>query len=70
MIANYIDQIIMFFVGTWASGVAYKFIPAPGKDPIAKLQWRERYSKLLKTAGPLLVFTSLALAIAKYFGIQ
>jgi hypothetical protein len=54
MLAMYIDQIIMFFVGVWATGVGYGFLPALGKDVATQEKWK---TKWLKIAGPSLIFT-------------
>jgi len=61
MLAAYIDQIIMFLVGVWATGVGYGFLPALGKDAAAKEQWKARFEKLFKVIGPLLMAIAVAL---------
>ena len=67
MLAGYIDQIIMFLVGAWATGVGYGALPALGKDPAAKEQWKARFGKLFKIIGPLLMVIAVALAGLKAF---
>jgi hypothetical protein len=66
----YIDQIIMFCVGVWATGVGYGFVPALGKDAAAQEQWKARFGKLFKIAGPLLIVIALALVVAQLSGVQ
>ena len=68
MLATYIDQIIMFFVGAWATGIGYGFLPALGKDAAAQLQWRTRFGKIFKIIGPLLIVIASVLAVGRYFG--
>lgn len=69
MLAQYIDSIIMLFVGAYACAVGFGAMPAPSKDPAAGQQWLERYGKLFRIIGPLLVVISLVLAAGKYFRI-
>jgi hypothetical protein len=69
MLAAYIDQIIMFMVGAWATGVGYGFLPALGKDEGAKEQWKAKFGKLFKIIGPLLMVIALALAVAEFVGV-
>lgn len=68
MLADYIDSIIMLFVGVYACAVGFGAMPAPSKDPIAGQQWLARYGKLFRIIGPLLIVIALILAAAKYFG--
>ena len=68
MLASYIDQIIMFCVGLWATAVGFGYLPMPAKDPAARLQWQARFGTLLKWIGPLLLGISVVLAVAKSGG--
>lgn len=68
MLAAYIDQIIMFLVGVWATGVGYGFLPALGKDAAAQEQWKARFGKLFKFIGPALIVIALVLAVGHYIG--
>ena len=68
MLAAYIDQIIMFAVGAWATGVGYGFLPALGKDAAAKEQWKAKFGKLFKFIGPALIVIALTLAAGQYIG--
>jgi hypothetical protein len=68
MLAAYIDQIIMFFVGVWATGVGYGLLPSLGKDAVAQEQWKAKFGKLLKIIGPLLIVIALALTAGQFVG--
>lgn len=68
MLAAYIDQIIMFFVGVWATGVGYGFLPTLGKDATAQEQWKAKFGKPFKIIGPLLIVIALALAAGQFIG--
>lgn len=68
MLAEYIDSIIMLFVGAYACAVGFGAMPAPSKDPVAGQQWLARYGKLFKVIGPLLIVIALILAAARHFG--
>ncbi len=67
MLADYIDSIIMLFVGAYACAVGFGAMPAPSKDPIAGQQWFARYGKLLRIIGPLLIVIALVLVAAQLF---
>jgi hypothetical protein len=69
MIAEYIDSIILFCVGLWASGVVFGRLPAPTKDTVAGQKWLAQYGKLFRIAGPSLVAISLILAAGRFFGL-
>lgn len=68
MLSAYIDQIIMFIVGVWATSVGYGFLPALGKDAAAQEQWKAKFGKQFKFIGPALVVVALALAVVKSIG--
>jgi hypothetical protein len=69
MLADYIDSIIMLFVGIYACAVGFGAVPAPSREPAAGQQWLARYGKLFRIVGPLLIVISLILGAAKYFGM-
>jgi hypothetical protein len=71
MLATYIDEIIMFGVGLWITGIGYGYLPAPGKaGTLLQQQWFARFGGLLKWCGPLLLVISVALAGATYMGLS
>lgn len=70
MLAAYIDEIIMFFVGAWATATGFGYLPMPGTDPIKQEQWRARFGKHLKWIGPVLLVIATVLAVAKYTGLS
>jgi hypothetical protein len=41
-----------------------------GKDAATQEQWKAKFGKWFKIAGPLLIVIALALALAKFTGIQ
>ncbi|WP_119272952.1 hypothetical protein [Taklimakanibacter deserti] len=65
MLATYIDEIIMFCVGVWATATGFGYLPMPGKDPLAQQQWRARFGTMLKWIGPALLVISVVLAVSK-----
>jgi hypothetical protein len=67
MLAQYIDSIVMLFVGVYASAVGFGKMPAPTQDPVAGQQWLTRYGKLFRIIGPLLIVIALILAAARLF---
>jgi hypothetical protein len=68
MLAQYIDSIIMLFVGAYACAVGFGKLPAPpSKDPVAAQQWLARYGKLFRIIGPLLIVIALILAVGRRF---
>lgn len=69
MLAAYIDEIIMFFAGAWATAVGFGYLSA-SKDPIAEGQWRARFGKHLKWIGPLLLGIATVLAVAQFTGVS
>ncbi len=68
MLANYIDEIIMFCVGLWATATGFGYLAMPAKDPLAQQQWRLRFGTALKWIGPLLLVISIALAVMRSAG--
>jgi hypothetical protein len=68
MIANYIDEIIMFLVGAWATATGFGFLPLPMKDPLGQQQWQARFGTMLRWIGPILLVISVVLAMSKSAG--
>lgn len=68
MLANYIDEIIMFCVGAWATATGFGYLQIPVKDPFARQQWQARFGRMLKWIGPLLLVISVGLAAMKSAG--
>jgi len=68
MLANYIDEIIMFCVGAWATATGFGYLQAPVKDPIARQQWQARFGKILKWIGPILLVIAIALVVSRNTG--
>ena len=68
MLANYIDEIIMFWVGVWATATGFGYLQMPGKDPLARPQWQARFGTVLKWIGPVLIVIALVLAVSKNAG--
>lgn len=68
MVAAYIDEIIMFCAGLWATATGFGYLQMPGKDPIARQKWQAQFGTLLKWIGPALLVIAVGLAIAKSAG--
>lgn len=68
MLANYIDEIIMFCAGLWATATGFGYLQLPAKDPLARQQWERRFGTTLKWAGPILLVISVALVAVKSIG--
>lgn len=68
MLASYIDEIIMFCVGVWATATGFGYLQVPVKDPMARQQWQARFGKILKWIGPALLVISVGLAAMKNAG--
>ena len=69
MLAAYIDEIIMFCAGAWATATGFGYLRA-SKDPVAEEKWRARFGKHLKWIGPLLLVISVVLSVATYTGVS
>jgi hypothetical protein len=65
MIAEYIDSILMFAVGAYATAVAFGRLSPPTKDIGAAQQWVARYGTWFKIIGPLLILIALILAYSQ-----
>ena len=70
MLAAYIDSIIMFAVGAYATAVAFGQLPAPTKDVAAGQQWLARYGNWFKIIGPMLMLIALILAYSHAAGLD
>jgi hypothetical protein len=70
MLAEYIDSIIMFAVGGYATAVAFGRLPLPTKDVAAGQQWLARYGSWFKVIGPLLMLIALVLAYSQAAGLN
>jgi len=65
MLFEYIIQIIMFFVGVWATGIGYGSHPVLEKDAV----FHEVGKTFFKIIGPLFIVIALAFAGAELMGI-
>jgi hypothetical protein len=63
MIADYIDEFIMFCAGLWMTAVGFGYLPLPGY-PASKPSWASAVAAHFKWMGPLLIAAALALGIA------
>lgn len=63
MIADHIDQVIMFCVGIWMTAVGFGYVPLPG-NAAAQQPWVLRIASQFKWMGPLLLAISVILALA------
>jgi hypothetical protein len=69
MLAQYIDSIIMFAVGVYATGVAFGWLAPPTKDVAAGQQWFARYGTWFKIIGPMMMLIALILAYSHAAGL-
>lgn len=69
MLAAYIDEIIMFCAGAWATAAGFGYLRV-SKDPAAEARWRAGFGKHLKWIGPLLLVIAGVLAVATYTGVS
>ena len=69
MLAAYIDSIIMFAVGAYATAVAFGRLPPPTKDAAAGQQWLARYGTWFRILGPMLILIALVLAGSQAAGL-
>jgi hypothetical protein len=65
MIAEYVDQFIMFCAGLWMSGVGFGLLAFPAQTKPGQPAWWEQLVGHFKWMGPLLVAIAIVLAIAK-----
>ncbi|MEI5681836.1 hypothetical protein G6N74_25945 [Mesorhizobium sp. CGMCC 1.15528] len=64
MIANYIDQIIMFCAGIWITAVGFGYLPLPG-NATTQPPWVSTIAGHFKWMGPLLLAIAVVLAVFK-----
>jgi hypothetical protein len=69
MLAEYIDSIIMFSVGVYATGVAFGQLAPPTKDMAAGQKWLARYGAWFKILGPMMMLIALILAYSHAAGL-
>jgi hypothetical protein len=67
MLAQYIDSIIMLLIGAYACSVGYGAMAPPSRDPVAGQQWLDRYGRMFRIIGPLLIVIAVILAASRYF---
>ena len=63
--AEYIDALIMFCAGAWAT-VGFRRVP-PGAGSAMANDWHGRFGPMLRIIGPLLMLIAGVLAGATYF---
>ena len=68
MLANYIDNLIMFCVGAWATAVGFGYLQMPAKDPLTRQQWQTRFGTMFKWTGPILMVIAIVLTVSKGAG--
>ena len=64
MIANYIDEFIMFCVGLWMTGVGFGLLQSPFRAQPGQQPWWLQVAKHFKWMGPLLILIAIVLAFA------
>ena len=64
MIANYIDEFIMFCVGLWMTGVGFGLLQSPFQAQPGQQPWWLQVAKHFKWMGPLLILIAIVLAFA------
>jgi hypothetical protein len=69
MLAAYIDSIIMFAAGAYATAVAFGRLAPPTKEVAAGQQWLARYGQWFKVLGPMLMLIALILAYSHAAGL-
>ena len=69
MLAAYIDSIIMFAVGVYATGVGFGQLAPPTKDVTAGRQWLARYGNWFRILGPIMMLIALILAYGQAAGL-
>ncbi|MGN8024159.1 hypothetical protein ACTJJ7_25960 [Phyllobacterium sp. 22229] len=63
MIANYIDEFIMFCAGLWMTAVGYGYLPFQTSNQGNQITWLVRLVAQFKWMGPLLIAIAVILAI-------
>ena len=64
MVANYIDEFIMFCVGLWMTGVGFGLLQSPFQARPGQQPWVLQVAKHFKWMGPLLILIAIVLAFA------
>jgi hypothetical protein len=64
VIANYIDEFIMFCVGLWMTGVGFGLLQSPFHAQPGQQPWWLQVAKHFKWMGPLLILIAIVLAFA------
>jgi hypothetical protein len=69
VLAQYIDSIIMFAIGLYATGVAFGWLAPPTEDMTVGQQWLARYGNWFKILGPVMMLIALILAYRQAAGL-
>lgn len=64
-LAAYIDHLIMFLAGVYATGVGYGWLASPARG-LSAAEWHRRFGRLFRVIGPMLLSISVLLAFATY----
>jgi len=64
--AEYIDALIMFCAGVWATSAGFGEAPPAGGNTLVG-DWHHRFVPMLRIIGPLLMLIAAGLAGASYF---
>jgi hypothetical protein len=64
VIADYIDEFIMFCVGLWMTGVGFGLLQSPFQAQPGQQPWWLQVAKHFKWMGPLLILIAIVLAFA------
>ncbi|MER8882853.1 hypothetical protein [Mesorhizobium sp. M0019] len=65
MVAEYIDEFIMFCAGLWMAGVGFGFLADPFQArPGQQQAWWTNFGTRFKWMGPLLILIAILLAFA------
>jgi hypothetical protein len=65
--AAYVDQLIMFLAGTYATGVGFGWLASPARGPNAA-DWERRFIPVLRITGPIMIGISIILMVAEMLG--
>jgi hypothetical protein len=64
VVANYIDEFIMFCVGLWMTGVGFGLLQSPFQARSGQQPWLLQVARHFKWMGPLLILIAIVLAFA------
>ena len=64
VVANYIDEFIMFCVGLWVTGVGFGLLQSPFQARSGQQPWLLQVARHFKWMGPLLILIAIVLAFA------